>query len=98
MIDFVSLSIAVLFSSGVWLILSRDWLTLILGVSVLGHAVNLMILKSGGANGADHVSQALILTAIVIGLGMMSVLLVFASLGLKYSKSRDADFLPEDSE
>ncbi|WP_041577717.1 sodium:proton antiporter [Bdellovibrio bacteriovorus] len=98
MIDFLSLSIAMLFSAGVWLILSRDWLTLILGLSVLGHAVNLLILKSGGSQGDDHLSQALILTAIVIGLGMTAVLLVLASQGLKYSKSRDADFLPEDSE
>ncbi|WP_347359002.1 NADH-quinone oxidoreductase subunit K [Bdellovibrio sp.] len=98
MIDFLSLSIAALVAAGVWLLLSRDWLQIILGLSVLGHGVNLFILKSGEAASPDPLPQALILTAIVIGLGMTAVLLALASRGLKMSKSRDADFLPEETE
>lgn len=98
MIDFMSLSIASLMAAGVWLLLSRDWLQIILGLGVLGHGVNLFILKSGEGEGLDPLPQALILTAIVIGLGMTAVLLALSIRGLKLSKSRDADFLPEDTE
>lgn len=98
MIDFLSLSIASLMSGGLWLLLSRDWLQMVMGLSVLGHGVNLFILTAGEGSATDPLPQALILTAIVIGLGMTAVLLALACRGLKVSRSRDADFLPEETE
>lgn len=94
--EILSWSIAFLFSAGVWLMLSREWLRIIIGFNILGHGANLFILKSGGLG--DYVPQALILTSIVIGLGTMTVLLSLAILGLKTTGIRDVDFLQEESE
>lgn len=94
----LSLAIALLFSSGVWLLTSRDWLRIVIGLNVMGHGANLFLLKSGGADGKDPLPQALILTAIVIGLGTTAILLSLAMKSLKQSRSRDVDFLQEESE
>lgn len=68
--------LSLLFAASIWLILSREWLRVIMGLSLLGHATNLFILKSGPFT--DVLPQALILTAIVIGLAIQTVLLIFA--------------------
>lgn len=95
---FLSLAIALLSASGVWLLTSRDWLRIVIGLNVMGHGVNLFLLKSGGGEGGDPLPQALILTAIVIGLGTTAILLGLAMRSLKESRSRDVDFLQEESE
>lgn len=94
--DILSWSITFLFSAGVWLMFSREWLQIIIGFNVIGHGVNLFILKSGSLG--DYLPQALVLTSIVIGLGTMTVLLSLATLGLKTTGMRDVDFLQEESE
>lgn len=93
-IDFISLITALIFASGIWLLLSREWLKTIMGVSLVGHAVNVLILKAG-AEGEDLVPQALILTAIVIGLGLQTLLLLFAYLTRKRLRVEDTDRLEE---
>jgi multisubunit Na+/H+ antiporter MnhC subunit len=91
----ISLVIAVLVGTGVWLLLSRRLLRLVLGLGLITHAVNLFLfvcgrLSMGGpafapggvqppAGHADPLPQALILTAIVIGFGATAFLLALAA-------------------
>ncbi|KYG65943.1 sodium:proton antiporter [Bdellovibrio bacteriovorus] len=93
-IDFVTFMAALIFSVGVWLLLSREWLKTIMGISMLGHAVNILLLQSSG-EAADIFPQALILTAIVIGLGLQTLLLVFAYFARKKESVEDVDQLKE---
>jgi len=83
--------LAVLVSVGTFLVLHRSLTRIILGIGMLGNAVNLLILTVGstpgevpivGSSGADRmtdpVPQALVLTAIVIGLAVVAFLLSMA--------------------
>ena len=81
---------AVLIGTGVFLVLARALIRVILGLSLISYGVNLSILLSGGlSEGApplldipgpyvDPLPQALILTAIVIGFGTTALLLVLS--------------------
>lgn len=81
---------AVLIGTGVFLVLARAMIRLIIGLSMIAYGANLSILLAGGAalrappltnlDGpyTDPLPQALILTAIVIGFGTTSLLLVLA--------------------
>lgn len=85
-----ALTIAVMIALGVYLLLSRSLLRAVLGLVVVGNAVNLMLLTAGRLKrGApplltqpgpysDPLPQALILTAIVIGFGVTAFLFVLA--------------------
>lgn len=80
----------VLFAAGVTLVLERSLIRVILGITMLGNAVNLLILVGGAYGGppivgvtpepqmSDPLTQAMILTAIVITLGMTAFLLAMA--------------------
>jgi len=85
----MAILIGILTSVGVYLMLHRTLTRIVLGVGMLGNAVNLMIIAAGGPPGeapivgrdgpfADPVPQALVLTAIVIGFGIISILLAVA--------------------
>ncbi|MEX0768152.1 MAG: Na(+)/H(+) antiporter subunit C [Microthrixaceae bacterium] len=91
--SFVSaLVVAVLFSVGVYLLLQRTLSRIILGLALMGHAANLLLMVVGGPAGkapiidafgpkdavADPLPQALALTAIVISFGIISFLLALA--------------------
>ena len=79
-----------LYSIGTYLILQRSLTRIVLGLAVLGHGANLLLLAAGGppdrppiigaAPGpfADPLPQALALTAIVITFGITSFLLALA--------------------
>jgi multicomponent Na+:H+ antiporter subunit C len=80
--------IGFLFALATWLILHRNWLRILFGVMILGHAANLAILSSSGdprhkqppITGspiamADPLPQALLLTAIVIGFAVIAYFL-----------------------
>lgn len=81
---------AVLIGAGVFLLLSRALIRLIVGLSLISYGVNLSILIASGSRGGnpplldgpgpytDPLPQALILTAIVIGFGTTALLLVLA--------------------
>ena len=81
---------ALLVAAGVYLVLSRALIRVILGLSLIAYGVNLSILLSGGMTLAspplldiagpyvDPLPQALILTAIVIGFGTTALLLVLS--------------------
>ena len=85
----IALCIGALTAGGVFLILRRDGFSLILGLTLLSYAVNLLIFVAGRlAIGAppilghppytDPLPQALVLTAIVISFGMTAVLVALA--------------------
>jgi len=84
-------AIGVLTMCGVYLVLRARTYPVILGIMMLGYAVNLFLLSTGrisvttppvivgGATEfADPLPQALILTAIVIGFGMAAFVIVLA--------------------
>ncbi len=87
-----ALIVAVLFSVGVFLVLQRTLTRIILGVVLLGHAANLLLMVVGGHAGtapfigefvdgdtvADPLPQALALTAIVISFGITAFVLALA--------------------
>jgi len=84
--------VAVLFGTGVYMILQRTLTRIVLGMALLSHGANLLLLTVGGRAGiapligtfgvgdrvADPVPQALALTAIVISFSMTAFLLALA--------------------
>jgi len=87
----MSILVGVLFSIGVYLILTKNLLRIILGTSIVGHGVNMLIIAMGGLNmGAppllgggygtftDSLPQALLLTAIVINFATTALFLVLS--------------------
>lgn len=98
----LALTIGGLFACGVYLMLSRNLIRVILGFLLAGHGVNLMLLSVGGGfvppivgeptNGqevADPIPQALILTSIVITLAVATFL--FAMAYRNYILTRDPE-------
>ncbi len=92
-----------LIAGGIYLLLSRALIRMLLGLVLLGNGVNLVILVAGRlgritppiaqgdaplADAANPLPQALILTAIVIGFAMFAFLLVLA---YRAYQSLDAD-------
>ena len=49
----LSLTIAILFGIGTYLILRRDIIRIIIGFSILSHAVNLLIVSVGAFNAPE---------------------------------------------
>lgn len=80
----------VLASLGTYLVLGRQLSRVVVGIGLLGHAVNILLVTSGGDGGdpafhggdpggfADPLPQAFVLTAIVISFGVISFLLALA--------------------
>lgn len=84
----------ILFAAAVYLLLSRSLIRMLLGLTLLGNAVNLLIFIGGRLTraippivvegevplpgSANPLPQALVLTAIVIGFAMFVFLLVLA--------------------
>jgi multicomponent Na+:H+ antiporter subunit C len=90
MIAVLVVAIGVLYGCGVYLILQRNLTRIIIGLAVIAHGANLMLLVAGGRAGsppiagvdtvafADPLPQALALTAIVITFGVTAYLLAIA--------------------
>ena len=94
MIVLLAFVAAGLFGCGLYLVLSRHLVRMVLGLSLVGTAVNLVIFEAGrlrtaqpplipeGAErlgeSADPVPQALVLTAIVIGFALTVILTALA--------------------
>lgn len=86
--------IGILFSGAVFCLLRRNLMRVLIGILMLGHGVNLLLLSASepvsrhaailgsdggpGAAMADPLPQALVLTAIVIGFGLSVFTLVLA--------------------
>jgi multicomponent K+:H+ antiporter subunit C len=86
----LALMIGVLAGCGVYLVLRQRTFPVVLGLTLLGYAVNLFLFSMGrvtlnapavisdGAHYADPLPQALVLTAIVIGFATIAFMLVLA--------------------
>ncbi len=82
--------VAVLYGTGAYLLLQRNLSRIVIGLALLGHGANLLLLMAGGRAGkapitgengaqyADPLPQALALTAIVITFGVSAYLLSMA--------------------
>ena len=88
----LALVVGVLYASGTYLLLQRTLTRIVIGLALLGHGANLLLLMAGGlpgapplsgpdgppANAADPLPQALALTAVVITFGVVAFLLALA--------------------
>ena len=105
---YMSIVIGILFTVGTYLILSKTLLRIILGTSIIGHGVNLLILTMGGLKkgGApllgfnelslnDPLPQALLLTAIVINFATTALFLVLSYRSYKVLGKYDLEQLKD---
>ncbi|MCO5185192.1 MAG: Na+/H+ antiporter subunit C [Anaerolineae bacterium] len=97
--------IGVLYATGIYMIMRRSIMKLIIGIGLLAHGADLLIFTLGRiestkppiiaageesiTNYADPVPQALILTAIVIGFGVMAFALVLFRETVRVSDTGD---------
>lgn len=88
----LALTAAILAACGTYLVTSGTLSRVVIGVGLLGHAANIVLVRSGGPGGApaftgdagpfgDPLPQAMVLTAIVISLAMIAFLLAIAYRG-----------------
>ena len=96
-----AIAVGVLVAGGVYLVLQRGLVRVVIGFILLGHAVNVLVLSAGGMDrrglpligagdpdqAADPLPQAFVLTAIVITFGITVYLLAL----VRASTSSDDD-------
>jgi len=103
----------VLYATGLYLMLRRRLAQLIIGLGLLSNGTNILILAAAGVTRAkppliedtpllanqfaDPVPQSLILTAIVIGFGVLAFALVLAHRVSRSAGSDDIDMIGPDS-
>ena len=105
----LAVTIGGLFATGVYLMLSKNLIRVILGFMLAGHGVNLMLLAVGiygappivgeGSAGeplSDPVPQALILTSIVITLAVSTFLFAMAYRNYVLTRDPELEDEPED--
>ena len=107
------ITIGVLTACGVYLLLERVVSKMLLGMILLGNAVNLLILTMGGPDGeppilgspdtspdgmADPLAQAMVLTAIVITMGLAAFVLALAYRAYMLTTTEDVTNDPEDAQ
>lgn len=96
-------------AAGVYLVLDRAMTKMLLGILLIGNAVNLIIIQAGGPAGsppimgresaphgediADPLAQAMILTAIVISMALTAFILTLAYRQYRY---RTDDVIEDD--
>ncbi len=87
-----AIAVGLLVTGGVYLVLQRDLVRVVVGFVLLGHAVNVLVVSAGGMDrrglpligqgdpgqAADPLPQAFVLTAIVITFGITVYLLALA--------------------
>lgn len=92
MILILAVAVGLLFATGTFLVLQRTLTRIILGITMCGNGVTILLLVAGGRAGAppfadgsttpsqmvDPMPQAMALTAIVINFAMMAFLLAMA--------------------
>ncbi len=106
----LSLIVGGLYGAGMYMMMRRSIVKLIIGLALLGHGSNLLILLMGlltrgrpaviradqtqlPASFADPIPQALILTAIVIGFGVLAFTVVLIRTTYKSLQTDDLDQL-----
>lgn len=106
-------TIGVLTACGAYLLLERVVSKMLLGLLLLGNAVNLLIITMGGPDGkpplradsatttddmADPLAQAMVLTAIVITMGLATFILALAYRAYMLTTREDVHKDPEDAQ
>ena len=98
-----ALAIGILFGIGVFQVLRRNVIRSVIGILILLNAVNLFLLSAGAYQGtqaayttavgqpSDALPQALVLTAIVIGLGGIAFVLALIQLISVRYRTSDQD-------
>jgi multicomponent Na+:H+ antiporter subunit C len=101
-----------LISSGVYLLLERNLTRMLLGLLLIGNAINLLILTVGGPSGnppihgrtsngdtttADPLAQGMILTAIVITMGIAAFVLALTYRSYRLNTAEEVSDDPEDA-
>jgi len=94
--------IAVIMACGVYLVLDRTLLRVVIGLGLISNATNLALMVTGGLEAGappilsdrsevmvDPLPQALILTAIVIGFGVTALLLALSYRSYQVTGSDD---------
>lgn len=86
----LAVTAGILCAAGTYLVLGRQLSRVVIGIGLIGHGVNILLILSGGDGGdpafvggdpgefADPLPQALVLTAIVITFGVIAFLLSLA--------------------
>lgn len=86
----LAVTAGILCACGTYLVLGRQLSRVVIGIALIGHGVNVLLVLAGGDGGepafvggdaarfADPLPQALVLTAIVITFGVISFLLALA--------------------
>ena len=101
----IAITVAVLAAGGIYLLLQREMLRVILGFVLIGHAANLIIMAAGGtsrrglpfgapgaaSDSADPLPQAFVLTAIVIAFSITIFMLVLSATGTDQDDTTDDD-------
>lgn len=104
----LAFAVAVLFSTGTYLLLQRRLSRILIGIGLVGHGTNLLLVISGGEGGsapiigtadpstfADPLPQAFALTSIVITFGVTAFLL---ALGFRRWQTTHDDIVEDDVE
>jgi multicomponent Na+:H+ antiporter subunit C len=101
-----------LVSAGVYLLLERSLTRMLLGLLLIGNAINLLFLTVGGVSGnppirgrtsdgetttADPLAQGMILTAIVIAMGVAAFVLALTYRSYRLTTVEDVSDDPEDT-
>ena len=106
----LALTVGALFAFGTYLLLQRTLTRVVIGLGLMGHGANLLLLLAGGRAGgapfvddeaapaplADPLPQALALTAIVITFGVTAFLLALAYRSWQHTHDDDVQDDPED--
>lgn len=106
----LAIAIGVLVAGGVYLLLRARIFPVLLGLTLLSYAVNLLIVASGRLTldaspiveagrpvHPDPLPQALVLTAIVIGFAMTAVLVALALRAYATERTEHVDGAPGDA-
>jgi multicomponent Na+:H+ antiporter subunit C len=99
-------------TAGVYLLLERSLIRMLLGLLLISNAINLLILATGGPSGnppvrgrtsgsatttADPLAQGLILTAIVITMGVAAFVLALTYRSYRLNTIEEVSNDPEDT-
>lgn len=107
MLFIFAITTGAIFAAGIYLILRRSMVRLIMGLTMLTYAINLLIFSTGDLTKraspfvgetpreamADPLPQALILTAIVISFGVLAFTIALGYRASQAVKSDDLDAL-----
>jgi multicomponent K+:H+ antiporter subunit C len=105
----LAIGVGVLFAGGVWLLLRAHVFPVLIGLTLVSYAVNLLLIASGRVmvDSAplvepgrsvypDPLPQALVLTAIVIGFAMTAVLVALALRAYGTERAEHVDGAPAE--